>query len=98
MLGFMYSFSLVYGKLEELKVICRIPLLFLSHKSHSELGKKGYINSTTVHVVIEMSFFHHTATLRGRVKKWEGRGLMGLVGSGDPEKGKSFEMYIKIYQ
>ena len=27
----------------------------------------------------------------------EGRGLMGLVGSGDPEKRESFEMYIKIY-
>ena len=28
----------------------------------------------------------------------EGRGLMGLAESGDPEKGKSFEMEIKIYQ
>ena len=25
----------------------------------------------------------------------EGRGLMGLSGSGEPEKGKSFEMEVK---
>ena len=37
--------------------------------------------------------YHKRGAGRGRWRNGEGgRGLMGLVGSGNPEKGKSFEM------
>lgn len=65
----MYSYSLIFGKPEELKFISSIPLPSLSYKNHNELGKKGNTYNRTVCSSIETSFSHHTATLKDKVKK-----------------------------